>query len=119
MASRIIVAAFLLVASAFPALAGSFADCHEHLPFGIPTFANPGHTTPVCHAGYASLVDDDRLIPRFVAYHLTAEHTLGCIKRTNNFHADTQLSASLRAQPSDYTNSGYDRGHHAPAEDFA
>lgn len=119
LASRSIVAAFLLFVSAVPAFAGTFAGCAQHLPFGIPTLANPGHTTPVCHPGFASLVDGDRLIPRWLAYRLTAEHSLGCIKRTDNFHTDTQLSPSHRARPSDYDDTLYDRGHHAPAEDFA
>jgi len=117
--ARTFWAAFLLLVLAFSAYADPFDDCSEHLPFGIPTLTQAVHTSAVCHRGYAALVDDDRLVPRWVAYYLTAEHTLGCIKRTNNFHADEQPSAVHHAIPKDYTNSGYDRGHHAPADDFA
>jgi endonuclease G len=73
----------------------------------------------MCHRGYAALVDDDALIPRWVAYRLTAKHSLGCLERTNDFHADGGLPVAHRAQPSDYEHSGYDQGHQAPADDFA
>lgn len=119
MGFRVLAAVAALLFAAAPARAGSFEACAEHLPFGVPTLAQPGTTTAVCHAGYAAMVDDERLVPRWVAYHLTAAHTLGCMHRTDNFHADEELPAAHRAEPADYRRSGYDRGHQAPAEDFA
>jgi endonuclease G len=93
-------------------------SCAEHLPFGVPTVPAGLTTTLVCHAGYAALVDDEALVPRWVAYHLTGAHTLGCLERGNNFHADANLPAGHRARPADYAKSGFDIGHQAPAQDF-
>jgi endonuclease G len=101
------------------AFAADFDACSVQIPLGAPTLNQPAHTTPVCHTGYAALVDDDALVPRWVAYRLTGAHSLGCLGRTNNFHADTELPEGHRARSSDYTHSGYDQGHQAPADDFA
>jgi endonuclease G len=99
--------------------ADGFSACQTQLPFGIPKLKSPSHTMAICHQAYAALVDDDALVPRWVAYRLTAEHALGCLGRTNDFHADIDLPAGHRALPADYVHSGYDQGHQAPADDFA
>jgi endonuclease G len=112
-----VLLAFILFAGG--AAAAPFDDCREHLPFGVPSLTVAARTTPICHTGYAVLVDDARLVPRWVAYELKGENTFGCIARTNNFHADDALPKDRRAVPADYKKSGYDQGHHAPAQDFA
>ncbi|PKU22355.1 DNA/RNA non-specific endonuclease [Telmatospirillum siberiense] len=94
------------------------ADCPVLSETGHPLLAAGAHVTPVCHAGYAALHDDDLLIPRWVAYRLTTLHTLGCVKLSGEFHAEGALPAGRRAEPDDYRRSGFDRGHQAPAEDF-
>jgi endonuclease G len=101
------------------ALAEPFDDCREHLPFGVPVLRQEAKTTAICHIGYAALHDDKLLVSRWVAYHLTGEHTLGCVGRTNNFHAEEGLPPEGRATPTDYKGSKYDKGHQAPAQDFA
>lgn len=117
--NHVVIAAFALFLVAGPSVAAPFDDCRAQLPFGVPTLTEAARTTAICHKAYAVLVDDARLIPRWVAYRLTGEHTFGCIKRTNNFHHDDGMPADKRAEPSDYKKSGYDQGHHAPAQDFA
>lgn len=109
----------LLAFSAHVAIAAPLDQCHDHLPFGVPSLVRQTPTTPVCHVGYAVLHDDKMLVPRWVAYRLTGPHTLGCIKRANNFHPDPNLPDDQRARPADYTKSGFDQGHQAPAQDFA
>lgn len=110
-----------IVFAAVEAQGAPFDDCAEHLPFGAPTLTRKANTTPLCHSGYALLHDDDLLVPRWVAYKLTAKHSLGCLKRTNNFHAEDDLPKEHRATPADYrkTKPRYDKGHQAPAQDFA
>ena len=108
---------FLLISNS--AVAEPFDHCKQHLPLGTPEVRKAADTTPVCHDGYALLHDDKMLVPRWVAYRVTGEHTLGCVKRTDNFHADETLPANKRARPTDYLSSGYDQGHQAPAQDFA
>lgn len=55
-------------------------------------------------------------IPNWVSWQLTADHTDGPYSRTNNFLEDPSVEGS--ATPEDYTDSGYDRGHMAPAGDM-
>src|SRR6185312_3678536 len=119
MGARLLAVLAAVFLASGTALAGPFDDCAEHLPFGVPALAQTIHATAVCHPGYAALLDDDRHVPRWVAYHLTAAHTLGCVPRKNDFHTDEELPAGDQARAADYRRSGYDRGHQAPAEDFA
>jgi endonuclease G, mitochondrial len=120
---HVILRAMLLgiVFAAVGAQAAPFDDCAEHLPFGAPTLTRKANTTPLCHSGYAVLHDDDLLVPRWVAYKLTAKHSLGCLVPGNNFHAEDNLPKEHRATPADYRNTKptYDKGHQAPAQDFA
>jgi len=53
-----------------------------------------------------------------VTYHLTAENLAGDAARSDDFRADPELVPGERAQPDDYKNSGFDRGHMAPAAAF-
>lgn len=75
-------------------------------------------TTYVDHA-YRTEVDNTALVPRWVMYTLKGEVVIGCNKRRGNFHEEEQIAAMHRASPVDYDHSGYDKGHMAPAEDFA
>jgi endonuclease G len=66
----------------------------------------------VCH-------DAQQREPEWVTYHLTrADLAGGQSERTENFRPDPELPPNDRAELNDYRNSGYDRGHMAPAADF-
>ena len=95
------------------------ADCSVLFETGVPVLAVDAHVTTGCHSGYAALHDDDLLIPRWVAYRLTSLHSMGCLKPPEEFHAEEALPLGRRAEPADYRRWGFDRGHQAPAEDFA
>ena len=112
-----VIVCFALFLFANTAWASPESYCGRNLPFGAPSVSNP--TSEVCHEGYAAAVDDNALIPRWVAYRLTGEHSIGCNHRDDDFHAEEQLSGKPRQEPDDYKASGYDRGHQAPAQDFA
>jgi endonuclease G, mitochondrial len=114
---RHVFVAFLLLAGIAPALADG--DCGAHFPFGQPEIRGEADVTLVCHTGYAAMHDNEWFIPRYVSYVLEGKHTLGCNKRGNNFHPEQALPKDRRATPADYIGSGYDRGHMAPAADFA
>ncbi len=67
--------------------------------------------------GYTASYNKSTLIPNWVAWHLTAEHTEGVNKRPRKaFHEDEDVPEP-RAVDWDYYNSGYDRGHLCPAAD--
>ena len=70
----------------------------------------------VRYTGMDLSFNSDAHEPNWVAWELTADETTGPVKRSSKFIADIDVAGS--AMPSDYTNSGYDRGHKAPAGDM-
>lgn len=69
------------------------------------------------HAGYVVSYNPTLRIPNWVAYELTAEETNGEAERTDEFLPDPLVKGDP-VLTSDYTRSGYDRGHMAPAADM-
>jgi endonuclease G len=62
------------------------------------------------------LAQDGRLkIPLWVQYQLSPDDLVGPAKRRDNFHTDTSIPEGYRATKSDYSGSGKDMGHQAPA----
>lgn len=59
----------------------------------------------------------DKKIPNWVAYELTKQKTQGNIKRNERFIADPVVKGGM-ANNSDYSRSGFDKGHMAPAADM-
>jgi endonuclease G len=57
-------------------------------------------------------------IPYWVAYYTSSSNLLGTANRTDDFKPDPELPVGSRSELDDYRNSGYDRGHNAPAADF-
>lgn len=77
-------------------------------------------TTPLCNDAYASLASGLTLGPLWSAEHLTATALASArdTAREGRFHEDGRLPPDNRAELSDYTRSGYDRGHMAPSGDM-
>lgn len=67
---------------------------------------------------FVILHDTAYRVPVWVTYHLTADDLRGMQARTENFRPDPALPPGQRSELADYRNSGYDRGHMAPAADF-
>ena len=67
--------------------------------------------------GYIVSYNPQTKIPNWVAWHLTAAHTKGSVRRKDEmFHEDNE-SPMPRVTDADYYNSGFDRGHMCPAGD--
>lgn len=72
------------------------------------------NTVELCNSFYASLFDKEHNRVILVAEHL--KHVgIGSVKRTNDFHPDDRIGK--HPNTTDYSNTGYDRGHMAPAAD--
>lgn len=69
----------------------------------------------VTHTGYILSYNKERGAANWVMWHLSASD-IGTVDR-GNFAPDGLLPASLRIKPSDYTGSGFDRGHMCPSAD--
>lgn len=93
----------------------------EHLVMGNPSNAavdinQPGNYL-LDKAQYAVSYNRDLGRPNWVSWHL-ASNWLGSTPRQDDFRADSTLPAGwYQVQGTDYTGSGFDRGHHCPSGD--
>lgn len=83
----------------------------------IPISLTPRQEQIIHHSGYTVSYNKDLKIPNWVSYELTRNETKGKEKRSNRFIADP-LVKGLIATNADYTHSGFDKGHMAPAADM-
>ena len=67
--------------------------------------------------GYTLSYDAKNKTPQWVAWELTKEETRGNQERTNDFQPDPDVMGA-KVVTYDYSGSGYDRGHMAPAGDM-
>lgn len=68
------------------------------------------------YTGMTISFNPDHHVPNWVAYELTADEARGEEPRYNKFIQDKSVKGC--ATPDDYHNSGFDRGHMAPAADM-
>ena len=94
------------------------SECLSELPFGVPTVSTP-NTTLECHEGYALQHDNAAKIALWAGWTLKPEETIGCNPREDAFVADAALPKGSRAEPGDYSKTGYDKGHMVPDADLS
>ncbi len=83
----------------------------------IPHYESSRGGQLISHTGFTLSYDADFKTPQWVAWQLTAEKATGEEPRADSFAPDPEVRGA-KAYPQDYTNSGYDRGHMAPAGDM-
>ena len=88
---------------------------YDNLTLGVPGPAD----TIIEREGYALGYIEKHEQPAWVQYVLTADEvSRATVNRSDDFRADPYVPTGS-ATPQDYTRSGYDRGHLAPAADMA
>ena len=69
------------------------------------------------YTGFAVSYNNSTRLPNWVAYELTATEVAGDLPRKDKFRPDPSAFGA-QANKDDYRNSGWDRGHMAPAADM-
>lgn len=121
------LAAFLCLAVSVSAC-GSKGAAQTALKLELPEIVVTDSTRLVEYEAYTLMYNLRRLNPQWVAWELTGEETKGTVSRNGDstgagkkgsykFKVDTTLPF-LQADNNDYKNSGWDRGHMAPAADM-
>ena len=83
----------------------------------IPTMQSGTGGQILKRKGYTLSYNADYKTPQWVAWELTKTETKGKEGRTDKFLPDPDVRGA-KAYTGDYTKSGYDRGHMAPAADM-
>ena len=94
--------------------ANSHADTQR---MEIPQISNGRQGQIIQRTGYTLSYDDKNRTPQWVAWELTKEETRGNEERNDEFLPDPQVIGT-QVVTYDYSRSGYDRGHMAPAGDM-
>lgn len=97
---------------------GGTASRDNNLTFGNPSNASTSSSNYlVSRTEYALGYNNSKGTAKWVSWHLS-DAWMGSASRSDNFRADTQLPSNFfRATHSDYTGSGFDRGHMCPSAD--
>lgn len=75
-------------------------------------------TKELCYSAFAIMHSGVSRTPLWSAEHLTRESLKKKSKRSNDFYEEEMLDNDERSRLSDYSHSGYDRGHMAPSADM-
>lgn len=119
------MAAITAVLSLTSAHADDFTQCSQSFYGGIyPEFINTklsNQTQSLCMDGFAVMYSGVSRTPLWSAEYLNRDRLQQAkqIDREDSFHEESRLPQSMRASLSDYSGSGYDRGHLAPNADMA
>ncbi len=120
---RSLLVAFMGAGLSVPALAAG-TDCPLHFAAGQPPkLINPklkSRTQELCFEAFAVLHSGMSRTPLYAAEHLTRQNLEKAreLSRKDSFQAEDRLPERDRAELSDYSRSGYDRGHLAPNADM-
>ena len=121
----ITITVMAVVISITSAHADDFTQCSESFYGGVyPEFINTklsNKTQALCMDGFAVMYSGVSRTPLWSAEYLDRKRLRQAkeIDREDSFHEESRLPKSIRASLSDYSGSGYDRGHLAPNANMA
>ena len=121
----ITITVMAVVISITSAHADDFTQCSESFYGGVyPEFINiklSNKTQALCMDGFAVMYSGVSRTPLWSAEYLDRKRLRQAkeIDREDSFHEESRLPKSIRASLSDYSGSGYDRGHLAPNANMA
>ena len=98
-------------------LSGSMEPQAPSSQLEIPVSTRKRNEIRLKRTAFTLSYNNDYKTPNWVAWELTRDETKGTESRKSKFEPDPNLPEP-RVEHSDYTNSGYDRGHMAPAADM-
>ncbi len=120
-----VTAVLIPIAPITSAQANDFGQCSHSFYGGIyPEFINDklsNKTQALCMDGFAVMYSGVSRTPLWSAEYLDRARLEQAkqIDREDSFHEESRLPKSMRASLSDYSGSGYDRGHLSPNGDMA
>ena len=123
--NSITITVMTAVISITSAHADDFTQCSESFYGGVyPEFINTklsNKTQALCMDGFAVMYSGVSRTPLWSAEYLDRKRLRQAkeIDREDSFHEESRLPKSIRASLSDYSGSGYDRGHLAPNANMA
>lgn len=94
-------------------------NCPQYAAFGAPvSLVPPNQGQYMCKTGYALHYVYNNKLSEYAVEKVTRESIAGKNPRKDEFREDPEVPIQYRATLKDYTGSGYDRGHMAPAADL-
>lgn len=120
-----IMTVFTVLIGISAAHAEDLSQCSQSFYGGVyPEFTNPklsNNTQALCMDGFAVMHSGVSRTPLWSAEYLDRKRLQQAkqIDREDSFHEESRLPKSMRAKLSDYSGSGYDRGHLAPNGNMA
>lgn len=103
------------------AFAGGFADCPQFFVHSPPAITGFAKLRELCFSEFAVLHSGETKTPIYVAQRLNAQALEDGrdLKRSNRFYPEARLPSAERSELQDYKDSGWSRGHMAPAGDMS